>query len=38
MYLQIANAYMRVNEAIDAKSSLKFDIRLSIYPQQQLIP
>ena len=38
MFLQIANAYMRVYEAIDAKSSLKFDIRLSIYRQQQLIP
>ena len=38
MFLQIANAYMRVYQAIDAKSSLKFDIRLSIYRQQQLIP
>ena len=28
MFLQIANAYIRVYEAIDAKSSLKFDVIL----------
>ena len=38
MFLQIANAYIRVYEAIDAKSSFKFDIRLSIYRKWQLIP
>ena len=32
-FLQIANAYIRVYETMDANSCFKFDIRLSMYRQ-----